>query len=229
MGEVNKRGLWKAHHGDFTQNNLPDGCAKVIIADPPYFRTKGKFDFIWATWEDYLADVEIWAKECCRLLADNGTLFWWGSAKRIAYSQVILDKHFDLLNSLVWEKIDCQTRKNRKEDMRSFIPVTERILMYHKGEDRSGLSRIDDDPKLFQPIKKYFDDWHDSTGLSLKDAVQRLGSSSSHFLGFSKRPKTQFAFPTREKWEAMEAIAPTRQSYEEMRQSYEEMRQSYEE
>jgi site-specific DNA-methyltransferase (adenine-specific) len=122
--------LNKVYNQDFLTNSLPDKCANLIIADPPYFEVKGEFDFIWPSFEAYLLDVEKWAKECKRLLADNGTLFWWGHAKKIAYSQVILDKYFLLENSCVWEKKDGQAKKNKIESMRSYAPVTERCLFY---------------------------------------------------------------------------------------------------
>lgn len=121
--------LNKIYHGDFTTNTLPDKCANLIIADPPYFEVKGAFDFVWEDMKAYLQDVEKWAKECKRLLADNGTLFWYGHAKNIAYAQVILDEYFDLENHIKWRKTDCQTRKGY-ENYRIFPPVTEHILMY---------------------------------------------------------------------------------------------------
>ena len=124
----------KIHNINFLDNTLPDKCANLIIADPPYFEVKGDFDFIWKSFDDYLKDVEKWAIECKRLLADNGTLFWYGHAKNIAYSQVILDEHFELINNLVWEKTDCQTKKGIDE-FRMFAPITERILMYCNGDD----------------------------------------------------------------------------------------------
>ena len=65
--------LNKIYHGDFLNNTLPDKCANLIIADSPYYKVKGEFDFIWKTFEDYLKDVELWAIECKRLLADNGS------------------------------------------------------------------------------------------------------------------------------------------------------------
>lgn len=216
------------HHQDFTTNHLPDKSVQLIIADPPYFEVKGEFDFIWETFEDYLQDVEKWAAECERLLADNGTLFWWGDAKKLAYSQIILDKRFRLLNNIVWEKKECQTRRNRPEDQRSFAPVTERLLMYDKGEDKSGLEMILADPKLFQGIKRYFDEWLDKSGLTLKQAVAAIGSSCTHWFGFSTRPKTQFAFPTKEKWDKMEAVFPNFRDYETLRKEYEELREEYE-
>jgi DNA modification methylase len=72
--------LGKLYNCDFLNNDLPDKCATLIIADPPYFKVKGDFDFKWKTFDDYLKDVELWAIECKRLLADNGTLFWWGNS-----------------------------------------------------------------------------------------------------------------------------------------------------
>ncbi len=121
----------KVHNTDFLNNDLPDKCANLIIADPPYYKVKGDFDFVWKTFNDYLADVEKWAIECKRLLADNGTLFWYGDAKNIAYAQIIFDKHFNLLNSVVWENTN-QAKQSmvNVEEYRSFPPLTERILMY---------------------------------------------------------------------------------------------------
>ena len=123
--------LNKVHNIDFLNNDLPDKCAKLIIADPPYYKVKGDFDFIWKTFDDYLKDVEKWAKECKRILADNGTLLWYGDAKNIAYAQIIFDKHFNLLNSIVWENTNQAKQSMVNVDgYRSFPPLTERILMY---------------------------------------------------------------------------------------------------
>jgi DNA modification methylase len=123
--------LNKVYNIDFLNNDLPDKCAKLIIADPPYYRTKGDFDFIWKTFDDYLVDVEKWCLECKRILADNGTLLWYGDAKNIAYAQIIFDKHFNLLNSIVWENTNDHKQQIRfNGDLKSFAPLTERILMY---------------------------------------------------------------------------------------------------
>lgn len=119
----------KIYNINFLENTLPDKCANLIIADPPYFEVKGAFDFIWADMKAYLQDVEKWCLECKRLLADNGTLFWYGHAKNIAYAQVIFDMHFNLINNLVWDKGSFMGLEE-SEGLRSFAPCTERILMY---------------------------------------------------------------------------------------------------
>ena len=121
------------HNIDFLNNDLPDKCANLIIADPPYYKTKGEFDFIWEKFEDYLKDVEKWCLECKRILADNGTLFWYGGSKNIAYAQIIFDKHFNLINNLTWNKGSFMGLEE-SESLRSFAPCTERILMYGGNE-----------------------------------------------------------------------------------------------
>lgn len=118
----------KIHNIDFLNNTLPDKCAQLIIADPPYFEVKGSFDFIWKSFDDYLKDVEKWAIECKRLLADNGTLFWYGHAKKLAYSQIIIDLYFKLENNIAIE-FNRQTKKSVGK-YRIFTPVSDRLLMY---------------------------------------------------------------------------------------------------
>lgn len=121
----------KIYHDDWMNNGLPDKSVQLIIADPPYYKVKGDFDFVWKTFDDYLQDVERWAIECKRVLADNGTLYWYGDAKNIAYAQIIFDKHFNLLNSLVWENTNDHKQQIRfNPDLRTFAPLTERLLMY---------------------------------------------------------------------------------------------------
>jgi site-specific DNA-methyltransferase (adenine-specific) len=123
--------LGRVHHSDWLNNGLPDKCAKLIIADPPYFEVKGDFDFVWKSFEDYLIDVEKWAVECKRVLADNGTLFWYGNSKKIAYTQIILDKYFNLENSLIWRKKDSIQYQYYSPDLaRTFNTHNERLLMY---------------------------------------------------------------------------------------------------
>ena len=118
----------KIYHNDWMNNQLPNKSVQLIIADPPYFEVKGSFDFVWKSFDEYLIDVEKWAIECKRLLADNGTLFWYGHAKKIAYAQIIFDKHFNLENNIAIE-FNRQTKKG-VELFRCFAPVSERLLMY---------------------------------------------------------------------------------------------------
>ena len=216
------------HHADWMANDLPDGSVNLIIADPPYFEVRGDFDFVWDSFDDYLNDVEKWAIECKRLLSENGTLFWYGDDKRIAYAQIIFDKYFNLVNHLIWHKGENFMGLNKSDGLRSFAPCTERILMYDKGEDKSGLYMIFANPELFMPIKQYLDDEHDKTGLTLREICENFGSTCSHYFGYSKRNKEQFHFPIKERYKMLQSTGYFKREYEDLRREYEDLRREYE-
>jgi site-specific DNA-methyltransferase (adenine-specific) len=215
---------------------LPDKSVQLIIADPPYFEVKGKFDFVWSSFDDYLKDVEKWAKEFKRVLADNGTLLYYGHAKKIAYSQIILDKYFNLENSLVWEKNECQNRRQDFEQSRCFAPVTERILMYSNEVLMTGLQKIYSNPNCFLPIKEYLREQRELV-------KQKFGfTTTNQFNQFcNKVTKTnskvsrhcfadsQFELIMDYQYYALrEATGFFQKPYEVLRQEYEVLRQEYE-
>jgi len=220
----------KVHNINFLQNNLPDKCADLIIADPPYFEVKGKFDFIWNSFEDYLKDVEKWAIECKRILKDNGTLFWYGDSKKIAYSQIIIDKYFNIINNLVWNKGSFMGLEN-SEGLRSFAPCTERILMYSNEINRTGLEEIKLDINNFKPLRNYFEFLQKNIKATKKEVLKKVGQSADHCFRWGS---TQWDLPTKETYKKLidffhiDKIKGFKE-YEELRREYEELRREYEE
>lgn len=178
------------HNKNFVSNTLPDKSVQLIIADPPYFEVKGKFDFIWQSFDDYLADVELWATECKRVLADNGTLFWWGHALRIAYSQVVLDKYFKLENAMVWRKIDSmQYQYYSADSARRFNTHNERLLMYscdyEPGEwAMTGWERVlEEKIKPRHPFANYLKSEFQRAGVSAKEIAALFPSKTGGLTG----------------------------------------------
>jgi len=218
-------GINRVHHLNFLNNNLPDKCANLIIADPPYFEVKGDFDFIWKSFDDYLKDVEKWAKECKRLLADNGTLFWYGHAKNIAYAQIIFDKHFNLINNLVWDKGSFMGLEE-SEGLRSFAPCTERILMY--SNETYNLTQC------VYLIRDYIrDEITKSKGkIVLKEVNEALGTATngggvaSACLSLDKAEPTMI---TKEMYQKLQVWCKPylTKEYEELRKEYEELRRPF--
>ena len=217
-------------HDDWLNNNLPDKSVQLIIADPPYFEVKGDFDFVWKSFEDYLKDVEKWAIECKRLLADNGTLFWYGHAKKIAYSQVIFDKYFNLENSIVWSKKQCQTMRQDFDQARCFAPVSERCLMYSNEIIRTGLEEIKLDINNFQPLRQYFKELQEFIGLNLKKINKTLGHRKAEHSFYHS--STQWELPISEtynelikhfkidKWSGFKEYVTLMQEYVILMQEY---------
>ncbi len=220
---------------DWLSNNLPDKSANLIIADPPYFEVKGEFDFVWQSMEDYLIDVELWAKECKRVLSDNGTLFWWGMDRKIAYSQIILDKYFNLLNTLVWERPGLSS----EWDTRRSFPNRgmERILMYandyEPGEwQMTGWERVMEEKiKPRHPFANYLKSEFQRAGVSIAQVrkfVVSMGFDSAminRWLEGSSIMKPGI-YKRFQDWLNGEYL---RAEYEELRAEYEELRAEYEE
>jgi len=211
----------KIHNINFLDNTLPDKCANLIIADPPYFEVKGEFDFIWKSFDEYLKDVEKWAIECKRLLADNGTLFWYGMDRKIAYAQIIFDKHFELLGTLVWEKPSIAN----EWDTRRTFPERgqERILMYSNDYDVNALGDIYDDPNHFTEIKQYLRSEKQKSGLKPDWFVKIHNTSVTHYFSDS-----QWQFPIESAYKAFQQSGYFQKPYEDLRKEYEDLRKEYE-
>lgn len=230
IGEI--EGINRVHHLNFLNNTLPDKCANLIIADPPYFEVKGAFDFVWEDMKAYLLDVEKWAKECKRLLADNGTLFWFGDAKNIAYSQVIIDEHLNLVNSLVWEKAEADGLfgSTGNEQLRSFPKSTERVLMYS--------NEFEVDTTNFIELRNYFKELQCFIGLNLKKINERLGHRKAEHCFYHS--STQWDLPTEEtykemidvfgidKWERFREIIDLKIEYHYLRRHFDNFMKSTE-
>ncbi|MCP4521698.1 MAG: hypothetical protein GY827_08435 [Cytophagales bacterium] len=222
----------KVYNIDFLNNTMPDKSLNLIIADPPYFEVKGNFDFVWSSFDEYLKDVEKWGQECKRLLSDNGTLFWYGDAKKIAYTQVILDKYFKLINNLVWNKGNFMGL-NKSEKLRSFAPCTERILMYGSiKHDKTGLQVIE--KEYIAPLNPF--------SIELKKARREKGVSINAVAEYGKfygkvnhggsvsNWEKGYNIPSKKQWQVLcDNLPITRKEYEELRKEYEELRKEYEE
>ena len=220
----------KVHNIDFLNNNLPDKCANLIIADPPYYKTKGDFDFIWKTFDDYLVDVEKWCLECKRILADNGTLFWYGGSKNIAYAQIIFDKHFNLINNLTWNKGSFMGLEE-SEGLRSFAPCTERILFYgSKAQDTTGLKEVE--KEYIAPRNPF--------AIELKKARMKKGVSINAVAEYGKfygnvnhggsvtNWERGYNIPNLEQWKILcDNLPIVRTEYDELRTEYEHLRRPF--
>ena len=220
--------LNKIYNTDWLNNELPDKSVQLIIADPPYFETKGDFDFIWETFEDYIIDVEKWAIECKRLLAENGTLYWFGGSKKIAYTQIIFDKYFGLVNNLTWEKAEADGLfgSTGSEQLRSYPNSTERILMY--SNDVYNLTQC------VYSIRDYIRaEIKRARGkIILKEVNEALGTATngggvaSACLSLDKSEPAMF---TKEMYQKLQVWLNESKEYEYLRKEYEELRKEYEE
>lgn len=224
--------LNKIYNTDWLNNELPDKSVQLIIADPPYYKVKGDFDFIWKTFDDYLADVEKWAIECKRLLADNGTLLWYGDAKNIAYAQIIFDKHFNLLNSIVWENTNDHKQQIRfNEDLRTFAPLTERILMYEqRGQKTGGEIVFEQFLKPKNPFSKYLKNEFKNAKVTNKEIAKLFPSRTGGLTGCVSNWLNGDNVITEEQYLKIREYLNNKfllKPYEELKSEYEEQRRPF--
>jgi site-specific DNA-methyltransferase (adenine-specific) len=222
----------KIYNENWINNKLLDKSVQLIIADPPYFEVKGEFDFVWNSFDDYLQDVEKWAKECKRILADNGTLFWWGHAKKIAYSQVILDKYFNLENSLVWRKKDSIQYQYYSPDLaRTFNTHNERILMYSNEIDMTGLEMITEEYiKPRNPFSLYLTDEFKKAKVTLKEIAKLFPSRTGGLTGCVSNWLNGDNIITEEQYLKIKEYLNNkylRKEYDDLRKEYEDKRRFF--
>lgn len=201
---------------DFMSNGLPDHCADLIIADPPYYRVKGDFDSVWGSFGDYLKDVERWMQELARLLSYNGTLVWFGSWRSIAYCQTILDRSFHLINSCTVKKRNgIQGVLASPDAQRSFFTNDERFLIYeNSSEDRDeslgGKARNYYNTRLgllksqcVKPVIDYLNGERERAGFTVKQINEALGTfMASHWFTY----RSQWELPTPEWYEKLRIL-----------------------
>jgi len=219
------------YHGDCLEIMplLSDQDINAIYTDPPYYQIKGDFDFDFESFDQFKTLIDSCAKEWKRLLPKNGSLYVFGHAKIIAYKQIILDKYFNLENSLVWNAIDRMSKKG-VGTFRSYPPVTERCLFYSNEVERTGLEEIKLDINSFKPLRDYFEGLQGFIGLGLKSINSKLGHRKAEH-GFYWG-STQWDMPTVEVYEEIESVFNCRgwqdwQEYEALRQEYEALRRPF--
>jgi site-specific DNA-methyltransferase (adenine-specific) len=171
------------------------------------------------SFDDYLKDVEKWAKECKRVLADNGTLFWYGDAKKIAYAQIIFDKYFNLLNNIVWENTNDHKQQIRyNNDLRSFAPCTERILMYDKKQEPN--------KNIYKSVMNYIKEERIKTGWNYTEMDKYLNIKASSCF-WDKETSHEYIIPNKDNWIKLQKTGNFKKPYEELRKEYEELRRPF--
>ena len=214
-----------------TMSKIKDKSVNLIIADFPYFEVKGEFDFIWKDFSEFLEWVEICAKEFKRILTDNGSLYVYGHAKKIAYKQIIFDKYFNLENVIKWLKTDCQTRIGY-ENFNSYPPVTEHILFYSNEFNMTGLERITEEYiKPNNPFSKYLKEEFKKAKVTNKEVAKLFPSKTGGLTGCVSNWLNGDNVITEEQYLKVRDFLNNKyllKPYEDLRKEYEDLRKEYE-
>ena len=109
--------------------SLPDNSVDLIATDPPYFKVKkDAWDNQWATQAEFLNWLDSILIEYARVLRPTGSLYLFASPQMATQVELLITKHFNLLNHIIWCKPNGRWLCCRKESLRKFFPQTEHIL-----------------------------------------------------------------------------------------------------
>lgn len=214
---------WSIHHGDCLQvlPTLADNSVDLIVTDPPYFRVKDEpWDNAWETPEKFLAWLDLVLAEFARVLKPNGSLYLFASPQMSARVECLIAGRFAVLTRATWRKDAGWGKKTRKEDLRTFFPASESIVI----AEHYGF--------VFEPLRAYFAEARDKSGLSveqIRDGMHRLTGKRYVFEKHSFC-RAQWELPTREQYAAAQTLfgaSSLHRSYESLYTQYESLRRPF--
>jgi len=220
---------------------LENESVDMVLIDPPYFQVmkmdwkgdKYDWDNQWKTLEEYQSWIMELGKEIKRILKENGSFYIFADDKICAYVQVVLDKLFNLENSITWRKPNNLTIKGWTQ-YRSYAPITEKILFYSREINKTGLQLIHDNVECFLSLKEYFREEKKKSGLTNKDFNLRFSEYTNkegcrdrsvieHYFG-----NNQWVFPTKEIYEnVLQKTGFFQRSYQDLEKEYNDLRDKY--
>jgi len=144
----------KLYLGDCLEviKTIPDKSIDLIVADPPYNIKRDKWDCI----ENYFLWLESILIELKRILKEGHCLYLFQGYSFGAETKLLLDKHFNFLNWIVWFRI-------ARGNYLNFTNAYEFCFLYSNGKWNKEFHKIMEKSYLkhkygFKNIKIYFDE-----------------------------------------------------------------------
>lgn len=238
--------MYQIHCGDVLDElrKLPSASVDLVLTDPPYNigvtqQHNGKKKALeWDRRADYHEWCMEWLAECCRVLKDNGVLYFWhNDIEQIAALLVSIaaELPLSLRSFCIWDKGETFRAKSwHNRDLqgstapRSWFNRCEYCLHFFKAGSKrdTGLERIYSSPECFAPLK----DWYASELCRLGITAEDIKAKYTEATG--KKPymlrhyfqNSQFEIPTERVYNSVYAALGFNKSYEQLRQEYEQLR-----
>ena len=190
---------------------MPDNSVDLILTDPPYYQVKkDSWDNQWSSVEDFLSWLDNVNAEFWRILKPSGTLYLFCGSRLASDTEILMRQRFNVLSHIVWAKPSGRWNGARKEDLRSYFPATERIIMcehygsegFAKGKSRYNKVCTDLKKKTFAPLIEYFKQAKEIAGISSK-AINKATNTQmcSHWFGYS-----QWKMPNKSQYEILQGL-----------------------
>jgi ParB-like chromosome segregation protein Spo0J len=202
--------------------------AQLLHADPPYGMGKEADgvanDNLYKEKLDAF-QMEWWAT-LRTFMEDNASAYIWGNAPdlwRLWYVGGLSDsERVTLRNEIVWNKKHGQGMGSK--EFRSFPNASERCLFFMLGEQGFN-NNADNYWDGWEEIRLYLVNEKKKTGLSNEEIKSVTNTTHSHYWTTS-----QWAFPTKEHYEAIQNLANGagfHKSYDKLKKEYDKLKKEY--
>lgn len=231
---ANETLLNKVTQGDCLEvmRGIADNSVNLIIIDPPYnIGIKGE---AWDKYkpEDYFNFMNAVFKECERVLAPNGSFYWFhNDMPQIARLMVDIAQHTSLVyNSFItWDKGDWRAlswkNPSEKSNLRSWFSTAEYCLLYTFSDVSSDRRVRTGERHMYLPLKEYFrseKEKCEKSGVNVDEFVPR--TSNFHYFANG----ASFNLPSKRNYLKLQETGYFYKPYSEVKGEYDAFQKEYE-
>lgn len=199
MGDIT---LWQGDCLDLMKD-IPDKSIDMVLCDLPYGKTACK-------WDSIIPFEPLW-KHYKRIVKNTGVIALFGSEPFSSHLRISNEEHF--LYDWIWEKeqgANFMLCKYQPYKIHEIVSIFSNTINDTAGNDLR-----------FAPIKNYFYDEREKTGLRRSDFDRLLGNRmASHY--FSKG--IQWSFPVERDYKKLQTTRFFQKTYAELKKEYELIR-----
>ena len=240
LGDLYQLGRHRLMCGDSTDpmviDRLMNGVkADLVFTDPPYGMKKESEGVLNdnLNYDDLLDFNRQWIPLTFGALKDNGSWYCWGIDEPLMdiYSNILKpmakENKITFRNLITWDKGNGQGQLS--EDFRMYPIADEKCLFVMMGRN------IKIDPRTilefnfcFEPIRKWFEDEKNKSGLSTEELKRIDSTRVTHYWS-----KNQCAFPIEKSYEKIKSyciqhnISAFREDYSVLKKKYDELKKQY--
>ena len=213
---------------DAVERLMAGAKAQLLHADPPYGMGKeGEGVANDNIYGDKLDAFQMeWWTTFRTFLEDNASAYIWGNAPdlwRLWYRGGLADSEdLQLQNEIVWAKPSGFGQSSG--EMRSYAASTERCLFFLLGAQGYN-NNADNYWEGWEPLRQYLVNEKEKSGLT-KDQIKSVTNTShTHYWTTS-----QWAFPTKEHYQAIQKLAKGdafKREYDDLKREYDDLKQQF--
>jgi site-specific DNA-methyltransferase (adenine-specific) len=221
-------------------SKIPNNSVDLVLIDPPYFQVmvtdwkggKHDWDSQWKDIKEYQEWIQKLGNEIKRVLKDNGSFYIFADDKICAYVQVILDRLFQLVNSITWVKPNNLTIKGWTQ-YRSYAPITEKILFYSNEWDINSGKMIydkilDEHLKPNNKFSQYLQEEFNRAKVTRKELSKLFPSKTGGMTGCVSNWLNGDNIITKEQYEKIRGYLNRNKDDEYLKKDYEYLKKDYE-